>query len=262
MHPRPPSRTRLAPGALVLALVAFLAAGGCSDSGSPLGPGGVFNQEDADDAAIQAAISLGGLQSTLDATSTVGTSTTGDTTWTQGALTFHLTRRWFNGLGVEQTLPDATTDSVHVTTRVFGSDSTARYAATIGHSGWLGVGGLSPARDVLWIDASRADTLQTRFDALVGSATRWFEARTLVTVQDVLWVKPTTAAPTYPSSGTITMVITSRRFTSAARTTVDRTFHSVVVLTFDGTRYAHAVINGTFHYLIDLETGAVTRDAH
>jgi hypothetical protein len=254
-----PLRFRFAPAGAVLALLAVLAAG-CSESGSPFGPGGAFNQEDADDAAVQASISLAGLQSTLDATSTVGTSTAGDTTWTQGALTFRLTRRWFNGLGVEQTLPDATTDSIHVTTRVFGSDSTAHYAVTVGHSGWLGIGGVWPARDVLWIDASRADTLNTRFTALTGSATRYFEAKTLTTVQDVLWVEPTTT--TYPSAGSITMVIAARRFTTAARTTVDRTFNSVVVVEFDGTRYAHATVNGTFHYLIDLETGAVTRDVH
>jgi siroheme synthase len=75
----------------------------------------------------------------------------------------------------------------------------------------------------------------------------------------VRWTKPTTA--TYPSSGTITMVISARRFTNSTRTTVDHTFSSVVVVTFNGTRYAHAVVNGTFHYTIDLETGVVTRGA-
>jgi len=245
--------------ALVAATALAVLATGCSDDGSPFGPGGALNQTDADDAVVQATISLSGLQSTLDATSSVGTSTVADTAWTQGNLTFQLTRRWFDAAGTPQALPTATTDSIEVTTRVFGSDSTARWAATIGHSGRLGIGGLSPARTALWIDATRADTLTTRFTTLGGSTTRWFDARTLTTVQDVLWTKPTTA--TYPSAGTVTMVISARRFTSAALTTVDHTFTSVVVVTFNGTRYAHGVVNGTFHYTIDLETGQVTRGA-
>jgi uncharacterized protein YcfL len=248
---------------LAVLLAGVFALSGCSVSDDPLAPDLTFTQDDADDAAVQASISLSGLQSTLGATSSAGVSTTADTTWTQGNLTYRLTRRWFDESGVEQALPTATTDSIHVTTRVTGSDSTARWVGTIGHSGQLGVGALSPARPTLWIDGSRADTLDVRFTTVGGSATRWFDARTLTTVEDVRWTKPAdSSTTTYPSAGTITMGIAARRFTDASHATVERTFDATVVVTFNGTRFAHATINGTFHYLIDLETGAVSRDVH
>ena len=250
-------------GAFAACALALVLAAGCSDSDSPVGPDGALNQENADDAAVQTSIALAGLHSTLDATTSVGTSTTADTTWTQGNLTFHLSRRWFDAAGVAQPLPTATTDSIAVTTRITGSDSTAQWAATVGHAGTLGIGGLSPARSALWIDATRGDTLQTRFTRIGETTTRWFAARMLTTVQDVRWTKPADPSQaTYPSAGTITLVMSARRFTSAERTITDRTFDAVVLVTFNGTRFAHATVNGVFHYLIDLETGAVTRDAH
>ena len=247
---------------LAALLAGVLVLSGCSVSDDPLAPDLTFTRDDADDAAVQASISLSGLQSTLGATSSAGASTTSDTTWTVGNLTYQLSRRWFDATGAEQSLPTETTDSIHVTTRVTGADTTARWAGTIGHSGLLGVGGLSPARPTLWIDGSRADTLNVRF-ITAGGATRWFDARSLTTVEDVLWTKPADpSTTTYPSAGTITTVISSRRFTDASHATVERTFDATVVVTFNGTRFAHATVNGTFHYLIDLETGAVTRDVH
>jgi hypothetical protein len=182
-----------------------------------------------------------------------------DTTWTQGALVITLSRRWFSLTGTEQVVPDANTDSVLVTSRIAGSDSTARYVVTVGHAGTSSIGGLNPLRDEYWLRIAQADTLTSRFTALHRPVTRYFDGRTTTNANHVRWIKPTTAEPTYPASGTLTLTLAAIAYRDAARLDVEKSWNAIIVVTFNGTRYPDVAINGAWFYVWDLETGQVHR---
>ena len=260
---------------LLASLALGLAGAGCSTD-STTNPTTSFTQQDADDAAVQASIALANLGAViggaaLDGGSSASTGSTlrlqsrhpglgvrTDTTWTEGALVVTLSRRWFSLAGIEQDTPDETTDSVRVTSRIAGSDSTERYAVTVGHAGASSIGGLNPARDELWIDIVQADTLVSRFEALHRPVTRWFEGRTTTIANDVRWIKPTTV-PTYPASGTLVMTLAAVAYRDGARIDVEKSWNALIVVRFNGTRYPNVVINGSWHYVWDVETGLIIR---
>ena len=260
-------RPRLSPFLLLaLALGAFA---GCSDDDGPTIPNVVMNQADADDVAIQAGIAFDNLTTEFQAsagaasaTPLLGTTlggTASDTSFTRGAITFQLSRRWFNVAQVEQTVPDATTDSLVVTTRAFGADSTStgRYRVVVGHAGQLRVGGLVAARPIYTAAGGAADTLDSRFTSLSGGVTRTFYARLLGIATGIEIPK---ASPTgYPTTGTVRWVIHAERTRSGDRGDVEKTLDATVLLTFNGTRYPTLTVNATWGYMLDLDSGAVTR---
>lgn len=276
---RPHFRMRLATLAPLVGLTLVVTLGGCATNDSTTGPLGGLTQDDADDVAVQASMSLANFATIV--TAGVGGSDGGpsgnaprplalsshgpgfavmaDTTWTAGALTITLSRTWYSLTGEEQAQPGPTTDSVSVTSRIAGSDSTARWAVTVGHAGWAGVGGLNPLRDAWWLNGSQADTLSSRFTALHRPVTRWFDARTQTTVANVRWTKPLTSEPTYPSSGTATLVLAATAWRDGARVEVERTLAATIVVRFNGTRYPDVSINGSYRYTWDLETGTIVR---
>lgn len=255
------------------AALAILIAG-CSGDDSPTGPGG-FTVDDADDAAVQASMALGVLGAVVEGTAGAGggapapgvTGMAGaqpgpgvltDTTFTQDGVTVALSRSWFSLTGMEQSLPDADTDSVHSTSRVTGEAQSARYDVVIGHAGQLGIGGIHPSRTEIWINGAMADTLTSHFQALVRPVERWFVCRTSSVIQDVRWPK-STGMNTYPGSGTITMTLFASRNRDGDRLDFDRTFEATVVVTFNGTRYPDVTVNATWHYVWDLDNGTIVR---
>ncbi|MGH7724369.1 MAG: hypothetical protein ACREOU_02975 [Candidatus Eiseniibacteriota bacterium] len=251
---------------------------GCSDDEGPTGPGG-FTADDADDVAVQASMSLGVIGALVEgsasgagggapAGSAMGTmrlfnagpglGVQTDTTFYAGDVTITLSRTWYSLTGDEQTVPDATTDSVHSTSRVTGDAETPRYTVTIGHAGELGIGGLNPVRSDIWINGSCHDTLTSHFTALTRPVERWFLCRTSSVIDDVRWMKPN-GSPTYPESGTITMTLFAARHRDGDRLDVDRTVEATVVVTFNGTRYPDVTVNATWHYVWDLDNGTIVR---
>jgi len=271
------SRART-PGAMLL--IAVLALAGCSSNDSPVSPNLVTTQTDADDVAFQAMIAFdnvntvvngGGLSIASAAPIALRSgrftvqsgggpfAVLSDTTFERGDVTFQLSRRFFSLTHVEQTVPDLTTDSVVVTSRAFGTDSTssARYRVTVGHAGQLRAGGLVDDRPVATIEGAWADTLDSRFTALQAAVTRTFYARVLtvangVTVQKS-WVQG------YPNGGTIVWTIHAERTRDGNRADVEKTLDAVVTLTFNGTRYPGVTVNGTWSYTLDLDTGLIAR---
>lgn len=253
---------------LLLALV-LGAFAGCSEDDGPTIPNVVTTQADADDVAIQAGISFDNLTTMFQASAGAPSApfgkipgpvlTASDTSFTRGAITFQLSRRWFSFAHVEQTVPDATTDSLVVTTRAFGADSTSttRYRVVVGHSGQLRIGGLVATRPIYTIGAGAADTLDSRFTSLSGSVTRTFYARLLSVATGIEVPK---SSPTgYPTTGTVRWVIHAERTRSGDRGDIEKTLDATVTLSFNGTRYPTLTVNGTWGYVLDLETGAVTR---
>jgi hypothetical protein len=268
-------RTSCSTIAVLALLVGALVTGGCS-SDSPTSPTANFTQQDADDAAVQATIALANLGSVIEGAAGAdggaspgsplaltsrqpGLGVQSDTTWSHGSLVFELSRRWFSLTGTEQDLPDATTDSVHVTSRIAGTDSTDRYVVTIGHAGSSSLGGLNPLRDEVWLNVAQSDTLVSRFAALYRPVTRHFEGRTITTASDVRWLKPTSPEPTYPGSGTLVMTLAAIAYRDGARLDVEKSWNATIVITFNGTRYPDVVINGSWQYVWDMESGTIVR---
>ena len=265
------------PGALLL--IAVLALAGCSSNDSPVMPNPAISSTDADDMAFQATIAFDNVNTIVDGaglssaqaaplsarsgrfapqSSGGAFAVLSDTTFERGNVTFELSRRFFSVTQIEQTVPDGTTDSVVVTSRAFGTDSTssARYRVTVGHAGQLRVGGLFALRPVATIEGAWADTLDSRFTALQAAVTRTFYARVLTVANGVTIEK---AGSGYPASGTIVWTIHAQRTRDGNRADVEKVLDAVVTLTFNGTRYPTLTVNGVWSYQLDLDTGILTR---
>jgi len=271
------SRARTA-GALLL--IAVLALAGCSSKDSPVSPNLVTTQVDADDVAFQAMIAFDDVNSVVNGAGLNGAQAAplsarsgrfapqsfggglvllSDTTFQRGNVTFQLSRRWFSFLHVEQAVPDGTTDSLVVTSRALGTDSTSslRYRVTVGHAGQLRAGGLVAFRPIATLQGAWADTLDSRFTALQEAVTRTFYARVLTVANGITIQK--SGGTGYPATGTIVWTIHAQRTRDGNRADVEKTLDAVVTLTFNGTRYPGVTVNGTWPYTLDLDTGLISR---
>jgi hypothetical protein len=273
-----PTTRAHATGALLL--IAVLAVAGCSSNDSPVSPNLVTSQVDADDMAFQAMIAFDNVNTIVDGAGLNGAQAAplaarsgrfapqsvgrgyavlSDTTFERGNVTFVLSRRWFSVAHVEQTVPDDTTNSLVVTSRAFGTDSTSsvRYRVAVGHAGQLRVGGLFALRPAATLEGAWADTLDSRFTALNVDVTRTFYARVLTVANGITIVK--SGGTGYPATGTITWTIHAERTRDGNRADVEKTLDAVVRLTFNGTRYPGVTVNGIWAYTLDLDTGAIAR---
>jgi len=248
---------------LTLALVGVFALAGCSDDDIPTVPNPVTSQSDADDVAFLAGISFDNVNTVLQAGEPaapvpVDAVVLTDTTFQRGNVTFELSRRYFTAAHVEQTVPDATTDSVVIGSRAFGTDSTssARYRVTVGHAGQLRLGGLIAARPIVTLEGAWGDTLDARFTALRQAVTRTFYARVLTVGNGVRVPKSSTTG--YPTAGQIVWTVHAERTRNGVLGDVEKTLDAVVTLTFNGTRFPVLTVNGTWSYSLDLVTGTVS----
>jgi hypothetical protein len=261
--------------ALALALAAALS--GCGNNTSPLQPSNL-SQTSADDIAVQVGAGLGAnsggamLELGATAASVPGAPSLAppemvmrvsvaapDTTFSVGGLTVILTRTFFNAQ--DQALPDYGPDAVRLvaTSRIFGSISTPRYEASIGHAGSLDVRGIAPSADTLTFNGFAYDTVQSQFHALADTArTRYLYWNSALTHADVKLLKDRVANP-WPLSGTTTWAIVADRLRSNNRMDVEAHLNATVVVVYNGTQYPEITVNGTFRYRVNLLTGEVVR---
>jgi len=241
-------------------LLSALTLAGCSDD-NPTSPNPVTSQADADDVALLAGMSFDNVNTVFMSgglSSAPGPVVLSDTTFQRGDVTFVLSRRYFNAAHVEQTVPDASTDSVVVGSRASGTDSTssARYRVTVGHAGQLRAGGLIALRPTVTLEGAWADTLDARFTALRTAVTRTFYSR-VVTVANGIRI-PKSSTDTYPTAGSIVWTVHAERTRNGDRGDVEKTLDAVVTLTFNGTRFPVLTVNGAWSYSLDLVTGTVS----
>ena len=152
----------------------------------------------------------------------------------------------------------ATTDSVYATSRVHGSGANESFEATFGHSGWIGIGGLNPMRDAIFISGQSSDTLTTHFSAIYSDLERFCESRATTTLAGIRWNKPE-GAPTYPATGTATVQLAWSRYTDGSHGSVEKSGNATIVIAFNGTATPNVTVNGTWHYQWNLDTGAIVR---
>lgn len=263
------SRNPIRPFALLAALAACLALAGCSKD-SPTQPSATA-QQDADDAAFLVGVSLAhdvagdpATQGAPGATSAPPLATgargaTADTTFTAGFVTWTLGRTFYNAVGAEQ--PDynpLTTTRMDVTARGVGNVATATDTASFGSAALLQLRGLAAAQDTLVSDGARHDTLLTSFWAPVRQARVYTYVEGAEALANVRQLKPIDQNP-WPLSGTATWTLGVDRLATSDRGSVQRHYACTVVVTFNGTRWVTATVDGVFHYTLDLQTGQVVR---
>lgn len=255
-------------GAAVVALVAA----GCGDD-SATNPSNT-DVDAADDVAVQAAAgaaaATGGLEfelaaagagfllgsEVLDSKSTP-LQTAADTTFTLSGLTFTQSRTFYDLQGDPLPGYGLTAVRLVIDSRVTGSIVTARYSATVRRTGTLEVRGIQALADTLRFDGTAQDTVQCAFHSLRGARQRYFYTVDTRSVENVAVLKDRTANP-WPLSGRIVWTVAADRLRSNNRNDIEWHFAGTAILNFDGTSTPELVVNGTFHYRVNLLTGEIT----
>ena len=145
------------------------------------------------------------------------------------------------------------------TSRAFGTYQGPRDTASVGHDALLDVRGIQAGQDTLRFDGTCRDTLQNSFHSLDGLRVRYFfwTSSTIVSAVDRLRNAGTTGG--WPLSGTMTYVVSADRLRSNNRADVDAHFDALVLVTFNGTNQPEVVVNGTWRYRWNMQTGLITR---
>jgi len=263
---------RFVPARHLFALAAAaLVVAGCSDDKTPTTPiDTTASQQDADDAAQQVGVIVGaengvtlqpwivpGSLGARRVTSPLGV--TQDTTVHVGAVTWLLTRTFYDAGNVQQASFNSTTTArVTITGTGAGDVATATDTTSYGGAIALDVTGLLPASDSLRFTGTRHDTLTTSFESRFRDGRIYTYSTSIGSLDDVMQAKPTSTHP-WPASGTATWLMVTDRMLETNRNVVARRYSATAVLYFDGTPTPLLVVNGTYRYTVDLRTGLLTR---
>jgi hypothetical protein len=262
MRTHPSCRRLLAAMAVAATLVA-----GCGKSTSTTSPLTTLDQTDADDLALQAAATLDlvgpeiesavttGMGGTAPAGANAVSAVQSDTTFTRGGITIHASRTFYGALGA--VLPGYSPLAVRLvwTSTASGSHTTLRDTLTVGHDAMIDVRGIQAGQDTLRFTGYAHDTLTNRFRSFDGTRTRYFHGVSSLTYADIAMLK----TATYPLSGTMTLEIQGDRLRSNAIDDIEKHFHVVVIITFNGTNQPEVSVNGAYHYRLNLDTGLIVR---
>lgn len=239
-------------------------------------PIGGFDQQAADEIAIQAATSLtvvGGdvelavttaplaapLAASSGARQARPASAQWDTTIVAGGITYEASRAFYDGAGGE--LPGYGPLAVRMrwTSRAYGTYQGPRDTASVGHDAQLDFTGIEVAQDTVTIDGVGRDTLENRFRSLDGLRVRYFYWVSSTTVGAVRQLKNPPSGGEWPLSGTVTYVVSADRLRSNSRADVEAHLDATVVVTFNGTSQPEILVNGAWRYRWNMVTGAITR---
>lgn len=261
-------RHRLHAPAAALAMAAVLVLSGCSDN--PTEPQNDLTAQDADMMAGQLAASLasgnGGAMVEIEVArerAVSGAASGGfpaaaaETTFTSGSLTYSLAITFFDAGGVELPWYDSTAVRMVLESRASGSFSSPEYSAVLGHSALHDVTGIEPASDRLTFHGESRDTVDADFTD-ESSGVLSFDWLSAGDWEAVVALKDAAANP-YLLSGRLlwSAVVDIVGIRDGKQATAH--YEVSAIVTFNGTRYPEIVIDGTHHYVADLETGAVQR---
>ena len=186
------------------------------------------------------------------------TSASAETTFSAGAITYTVTRTFYDADG--NPLPDygPSATRLRLTARATGSISTAQWSASVGRAGILDVTGIESAEDTLQFDGAGNDTVQCHFLSYDGNRERYLYALGGRSLEAVRLLKNRDANP-YPLSGKARWAWAVDRLRSDNRQDVEMHYTALVVVTFNGTADPEIVVDGTYHYHVNLNSGAITR---
>jgi hypothetical protein len=178
-----------------------------------------------------------------------------ETTVTNGNVTWNLSVRWFDASSNEQANYDpATTVRMQANSRGNGAVTGVNGSGTLHSAGTIDMMGVDQAATQVSTNATRNDTLSWTATGPSGSATGL--THSTGTLANVVEAKP--VDQNYPSSGTGTWDLDVNRQLQGDAGSISEHFVAHVVVTFNGTHLVPLVVNGTHHFLLDLDTGAVT----
>ncbi|HET7224398.1 MAG TPA: hypothetical protein VFK69_01695 [Candidatus Eisenbacteria bacterium] len=260
MTTRFPRLARL--GALAAAL-AMLAGCGKGTSTNPT----ILSQDQADDAALQVAAGLHVVGTDVSASGSAyvtGAPQAGlqqaqfDTVFVNNGITFEITRTFFDAAGDSLSGYGPTAVRLLWTSRAFGTFSTDRDTATVGHDAALDVRNIEAGKDTLDFAGFSNDSLQNVFRSYDGTRTRYAHVVSNATWADVMLLKNRTLDP-WPLSGTMVWTLSIDRLRSNNVGDVASHFNATVTVTFNGTADPDITVNGVWRYKLDLITGAIVR---
>ena len=259
-------------GALSACLVALGLVAGCGTSTHSVAPGTTVDQGTADDFAVQALASLdvvsGDMQVAIGGTPSAPAMSARvaparamwDTTYTtSNGLTYSASRTFYDD--TDTPLPGWSPSAVrlHWTSTASGTAAGPVDTATVGHASVVDARGIQAGQDTLRFDGACLDTLLNRFRSLDGTRTRHFYWTSSLDIAAVRILKSTLQTSGRPIGGTVTFVVSADRLRSNVRTDVEVHFDATVVVVFNDTGTADITVNSTYHYLWNLQTGAVVR---
>lgn len=262
--------SRLRASAAWLGLAGLLALSGCSDN--PTSPESTLTQQDADLIAAQLATSLsssdGGAMVEIDAardravSPAAGgfpTTASAETTFWSGDVNYTLTVTFYDAGGTELPGWDPTAVRMAVSARATGTFTSPQCTTSVAHSALHDVTGIEQTSDRLTFTGDAQDTLEADFTDLEPSSIETLDWRSATDWEDVVALKNTSANP-YPLSGRLVWTAVADALFQPRLGQQVLAHHEVTAwVTFNGTRYPEIVVDGTYHYRADLETGTAQR---
>jgi len=205
---------------------------------------------------VPASVVAGDPRSASALSGRLATPAMAETTITNGNVTWTLAVHWFDAGSNEQPYYDpASTVRLQANSRGTGTVTGPNGTATLKSGGILGMLGINADASQLTTDATRIDTLSWTAIGPNGSiSTLTYCTGTLA---DVVEAKPVDQH--YPASGTGTWDLDVDRQIESYGSSISEHFVAHVVVTFNGTHLVPLVVNGTHHFMLDLDTGQVTQ---
>lgn len=252
---------RLGALAAVLAVIA-----GCGKGTSSTAPTGL-SQDQADDAAAQVSTNLdvigvdvagAGSAYVTGAAQTGVTQAQFDTTFVRNGVTFQITRTFYDAAGNPLSGFGPTAVRLLWTSHASGMFTTDRDTASISHDAALDVRNIQVTKDTLDLAGFSNDSLQNVFRSYDGTRTRYAHVVSNVNWTSVELLKNRTLDP-WPLSGSMMWTLAIDRLRSNNIGDVESHFTATVVVTFNGTANPDVTVNGTWHYKLNLATGAIVR---
>ena len=177
-----------------------------------------------------------------------------ETTITNGNVVWTLAVHWFDAGSNEQSSYDpSTTVRLHADSRGAGTVTGPNGSAALQSGGALDLSGIDQGAVQLTTNSMRNDTLSWTASGQSGTVSTL--THSTGTLANVVEAKP--IDQNYPSSGAGTWDLDVNRHIEAQAGGLDEHFVAHVVVTFNGTHLVPLVVNGTHHFLLDLDTGLV-----
>jgi hypothetical protein len=181
-----------------------------------------------------------------------------ETTFTAGSINYTVTRAFYDAGGNQLASYGPTATRLRITATANGSITTDRWSATVGRAGILDVTGIESGVDTLEFNGAGNDTVQCQFLAYDGTGQRYFYALGGRSLEMVQLLKNRSVNP-YPLSGIARWAWAVDQLRSNNRGDVALHMTALVVVTFNGTASPEITVDGTYHYHVNLDTGAITR---
>ena len=258
-------------GVLVTAVAALaLIAAGCNSTPTEVAVApSALSQQQANDLASQLGSNLktdsgvamlemnaAASSATSAAAGVFGTSAAqGDTSFTAGGVSFFFSIAFFNAAGDELPGYDPTAVRIRITTIASGSVSEPGVSATVGHAAVLDITGIEPENEALTFNGTADDTLNASFTSpSEGDALTDFSWTSAVSYVDVVKLKDDSINP-YPLSGVLNFAIHAIAAGVSQGNPVTIEYNATAKVTFNGTAFPTVVIDGTYTYQLNLDTG-------